>query len=175
MKAHRLVGISGLDTRALVRHLREAGAMNGVISSDGRSPAELFEELSSVPSMQGLNLADRVSTRQPYQWNEACRVGFDQRLHKRSDGRFQVVAIDFGIKRAILDRLVGHGCAVTGPFQDLQAEEGHRFGMVQLQAPLQASLSEQGGGHHQQFVFLLGREMHHRAAASDTLAKKREP
>lgn len=113
MKAHRLVGISGLDTRALVRHLREAGAMNGVISSDGRSPAELFEELSSVPSMQGLNLADRVSTRQPYQWNEACRVGFDQRLHKRSDGRFKVVAIDFGIKRAILDRLVAHGCDVT--------------------------------------------------------------
>ena len=113
MQTHQLVGISGLDTRALVRHLREVGAMNGVISSDGQPPAQLLALLKQAPSMQGLNLADRVTTREPYQWNQACSVGFDQRLQRRSDGPFRVVAIDFGIKRAILDRLVAHGCDVT--------------------------------------------------------------
>ena len=69
---HGVVGIHGIDTRALVRHLRETGAMNGVISSDGRSPQALLEELQSAPSMQGLNLADRVSTSEPYTWTSAC-------------------------------------------------------------------------------------------------------
>ena len=113
MQSHQLVGISGVDTRALVRHLREVGAMNGVISSDGQTPAQLFELLKQAPSMEGLNLADRVTTREPYQWNQACSVGFDQRLQRRSDAPFRVVAVDFGIKRAILDRLVAHGCDVT--------------------------------------------------------------
>ena len=128
MQTHQLVGISGLDTRALVRHLREVGAMNGVISSDGQTPAQLFELLKQAPSMQGLNLADRVTTREPYQWNQACSVGFDQRLQRRSDAPFRVVAVDFGIKRAILDRLVAHGCDVTvlPADTDLETVRSHR-------------------------------------------------
>ena len=128
MQTHQLVGISGLDTRALVRHLREVGAMNGVISSDGQTPAQLAELLKQAPSMQGLNLADRVTTREPYQWNQACSVGFDQRLQRRSDAPFRVVAIDFGIKRAILDRLVAHGCDVTvlPADTDLETVRSHR-------------------------------------------------
>ena len=128
MQTHQLVGISGLDTRALVRHLREVGAMNGVISSDGQPPAQLLELLKQAPSMEGLNLADRVTTREPYQWNQACSVGFDQRLQRRSDAPFRVVAIDFGIKRAILDRLVAHGCDVTvlPANTDLDTVRSHR-------------------------------------------------
>ena len=128
MQTHQLVGISGLDTRALVRHLREVGAMNGVISSDGQTPVQLLELLKQAPSMQGLNLADRVTTREPYQWNQACSVGFDQRLQRRSDAPFRVVAIDFGIKRAILDRLVAHGCDVTvlPADTDLETVRSHR-------------------------------------------------
>ena len=110
---HGVIGIHGIDTRALVRHLREAGAMNGVISSDGRSPQALLEDLNTAPSMQGLNLADTVSTKEPYVWTSACAAAFDQRLQARPDKPYRVVAIDFGIKRAILDRLVGHGCEVT--------------------------------------------------------------
>ena len=113
MDRHGVVGICGVDTRALVRHLREGGAMNGVISSDGRSPEALFQDLQHVPPMEGLNLADRVSTRQPYSWTSSCAVGFDQRLRHRPESPYRVVAIDFGIKRAILDRLVAHGCEVT--------------------------------------------------------------
>ena len=111
---HGVVGIQGIDTRALVRHLRETGAMNGVISSDGRSPAELLEMVRSAPSMEGLNLADRVSTKSSYPWNAPCAVDFDRRLQSvRPESPYRVVAIDFGIKRAILDRLVSHGCDVT--------------------------------------------------------------
>ena len=113
MQEHQLVGIRGVDTRALVRHLREVGAMNGVISSDGRTPAELLRQLQNVPSMEGLNLVDSVSTKNAYGWNQACRVHFDQRIKTKPERPFRVVAIDFGIKRAILDRLVAHGCEVV--------------------------------------------------------------
>ena len=113
LEAHGVVGIQGIDTRALVRHLRDSGAMNGVISSDGRSPQELFRELQTAPSMQGLNLADKVSTTEPYTWSKPCAAPFDQRIQPRPERPYKVVAIDFGIKRAILDRLVGHGCEVT--------------------------------------------------------------
>ena len=110
---HGVVGICDLDTRALVRHLRESGAMNGVISSDGCSPQQLLERVQNAPSMEGLNLADQVTTSAPYTWTSRCGVGFDQRLKNRSDSPYRVVAIDFGIKRAILERLVAHGCDVT--------------------------------------------------------------
>ncbi|AII43329.1 carbamoyl phosphate synthase small subunit [Synechococcus sp. KORDI-100] len=113
MAEHDVVGICGIDTRALVRHLREGGAMNGVISSDGRSQTELLAELRSAPSMEGLNLADQVSTKTPYSRSTPSRVGFDQRLKSRLEHPYRVAAIDFGIKRAILDRLVAHGCDVT--------------------------------------------------------------
>lgn len=112
MAEHGVVGIHDVDTRALVRHLREVGAMNGVISSDGRSPSDLLAQVRDAPSMQGLNLADQVSTRSAYRWAEPCSAVFDQRLKPSRDPSYRVVAIDFGIKRAILDRLVAHGCEV---------------------------------------------------------------
>jgi carbamoyl-phosphate synthase small subunit len=113
LSAHGVVGIRGVDTRALVRHLREGGAINGAISSDGTAPQALLEQVRAAPSMQGLNLAAQVSTREPYTWNASCGAAFDARIQARPDRPYQVVAIDFGIKRAILDRLVAHGCSVT--------------------------------------------------------------
>ncbi len=108
-----VVGIRGVDTRALVRHLREGGALNGAIASDGTDPATLLAQVRAAPSMDGLNLAAQVSTREPYSWNRSCSAAFDTRLQARPDRPYRVVAIDFGIKRAILERLVAHGCAVT--------------------------------------------------------------
>jgi carbamoyl-phosphate synthase small subunit len=110
---HGVVGICGVDTRALVRHLREGGAINGAIASDGTAPAALLERVKSTPSMDGLNLAAQVSTRESYHWSRPCAAAFDTRLQSAPDRPYRVVAIDFGIKRAILDRLVAHGCAVT--------------------------------------------------------------
>lgn len=108
-----VVGIRGVDTRALVRHLREGGAINGAIASDGTDPSTLLQQVLATPAMDGLNLAARVSTREPYTWSRPCAAAFDTRLQPRPDRPYRVVAIDFGIKRAILERLVAHGCAVT--------------------------------------------------------------
>ncbi len=113
LERHGVVGIRGVDTRALVRHLREGGAINGAISSDGATPQALLDQVRSAPSMQGLNLAAAVSTREAYTWQQPCSADFDARLQDRPESAYRVVAIDFGIKRAILDRLVAHGCAVT--------------------------------------------------------------
>ncbi len=113
LNQHGVVGIQGIDTRALVRHLREGGAINGAISSDGTAPAALLEQVKAAPSMQGLNLAAVVSTTTPYDWNTPCGASFDARLQPAPDRPYRVVAIDFGIKRAILERLVAHGCQLT--------------------------------------------------------------
>ena len=113
LEQNGVIGIHGVDTRALVRHLRELGPMNGVISSDGRPALDLLEDLKQAPSMEGLNLADQVTTPTAYRWSKPCRVAFDQRFQTRPERPYRVVAIDFGIKRAILERLVSHGCDLT--------------------------------------------------------------
>jgi carbamoyl-phosphate synthase small subunit len=113
LQRHNVVGIAGIDTRALVRHLREGGAINGAISSDGSTPQQLLERVRSAPSMAGLNLAERISTPTPYDWTSLCSAGFDQRPQPSPQRPYKVVAIDFGIKRAILERLAAHGCTIT--------------------------------------------------------------
>jgi carbamoyl-phosphate synthase small subunit len=113
LKRHGVVGIRGVDTRALVRLLREGGAMNGGIASDGTSAADLLEQVRSAPSMAGLNLAAGVSTAESYRWTGLCNATFDRRLQPCPEPPYRVVAVDFGIKRAILERLVAHGCEVT--------------------------------------------------------------
>jgi len=112
LSRHGVVGICGVDTRALVRHLREGGAINGAISSDGTPPAALLEQVRSAPLMNGLNLAAQVTTASAYHWDRPCSATFDQRRQDTPQRPYRVVAIDFGIKRAILERLVAHGCSV---------------------------------------------------------------
>jgi carbamoyl-phosphate synthase small subunit len=113
LKRHGVVGIRGVDTRALVRLLREGGAMNGGITSDGTSASDLLEQVRSAPSMAGLNLAAGVSTVESYRWTGLCSATFDRRVQPWPERPYRVVAVDFGIKRAILERLVAHGCEVT--------------------------------------------------------------
>jgi len=76
LQHHSVVGISGIDTRSLVRHLREGGAMNGAISTDGSTPQQLLEQVRAMPSMAGLNLAKEVSTPEPYSWTSLCPVSY---------------------------------------------------------------------------------------------------
>ena len=114
LKDENVIGIHGIDTRLLVRHLRESGSLNGIISSD---PSFSIEKLSTLlketPSMTGLNLVDKVSTKKLFKVNSICPVQFDQRIKNIKTTPYNVVAIDFGIKQSILDRLVAHGCEVT--------------------------------------------------------------
>ncbi len=113
LQDENVVGIYGVDTRALVRHLRTAGTMNAAISSTGReSPAGLLKKIRDTPLMLGLDLTGKVTTKKTYKWQSTTPVEFDKRVCRRQYSPFKVVAIDFGIKRSILDRLVAHGCEV---------------------------------------------------------------
>jgi carbamoyl-phosphate synthase small subunit len=106
--------ISGLDTRALVRHLRTRGVMRGVLSSLGKRPEELVEAARRTPSMIGLDLASRVSTPERYEWSapvEPCSPS--DMAGEAAELKRHVVAYDFGIKRNILRRLAHVGCRVT--------------------------------------------------------------
>nr|AUG32114.1 carbamoyl-phosphate synthase small subunit [Paulinella longichromatophora] len=128
LKRHKIVGIRGIDTRALVRHIREVGTMNGAISNDHRPYLNILKEIKSAPTMDGLNLADTVSTSTKYHWNKLTSTSFDQRLQNSSQQPYRVIAIDFGIKRAILERLAAHGCDVTvlssnSTIEDVMAEK----------------------------------------------------
>jgi carbamoyl-phosphate synthase small subunit len=106
--------ISEMDTRALVRKLRTAGVMRGVLSTDGGTPDELVEMARRSPSMAGLDLATKVSTSTPYKWDQGVVMCSPSELiGEAQDPRFHVVAYDFGIKRNILRRLVHVGCRVT--------------------------------------------------------------
>jgi len=107
--------ITGIDTRALVRHLRSRGVMRGVLSAGApMNAAELVERARQSPSMAGLDLATRVSTRERYEWElpvEACSPS--ERIGAPKEGRLHVVAYDYGMKRNILRRLVQAGCRLT--------------------------------------------------------------
>ena len=106
--------VSELDTRALVRHLRTAGVMRGVLSATESNADVLVRKAREIPSMAGLDLASRVTTLENYQWTqpvEACSPS--EVVSAPAPLRHHVVAYDFGIKRNILRRLAHVGCRVT--------------------------------------------------------------
>ena len=106
--------ISGIDTRALVLHLRSRGVMRGVLSSVSTDARKLVERAKESPSMAGLDLATRVSTPQVYTWDQpAVAASPSENIGDAAEPRFNVVAYDFGIKRNILRMLVQSGCKVT--------------------------------------------------------------
>jgi carbamoyl-phosphate synthase small subunit len=107
-----VIGIAGIDTRALTRHLRTAGSQNGVISTEDLSEAELVEKARQVPSMKGLNLVPRVSPQRGYDWPEGYNSAFAQGHRDHGEKQYDVVAIDCGAKTNILRNLVEAGCNV---------------------------------------------------------------
>lgn len=94
-ETHHVVGISGIDTRFLVRHIRQKGAMNAVISSEDISKEALQSVLSGVPSMEGLELSSKVSTSSAYTLGDGNSL--------------KVAVLDLGVKRSILEHLVKRG------------------------------------------------------------------
>ncbi|MBK9169308.1 MAG: glutamine-hydrolyzing carbamoyl-phosphate synthase small subunit [Bryobacterales bacterium] len=111
---HGIPIVSGIDTRALVRHLRSRGVMRGVLSAVESEARVLIERARAIPPMAGLDLATRVSTPESYPWNEPVTPCSPSDLTgPPAETRFHVVAYDYGIKRNILRRLVHSGCRVT--------------------------------------------------------------
>jgi carbamoyl-phosphate synthase small subunit len=110
---HNLVAISDVDTRALVSYIRDHGAMNAIISSETDNIDNLKAQLSLVPSMEGLELASKVSTKEPY------FVGDE-------NAEFKIAALDIGIKKNILRNFVKRGAYIkvfpyNSSFEDLHS------------------------------------------------------
>ncbi|MBI5657890.1 MAG: glutamine-hydrolyzing carbamoyl-phosphate synthase small subunit, partial [Geobacter sp.] len=124
LKENGVVGIQGIDTRALTRHLRDKGAQNGIISTVDFDPASLMHKLQAVPSMAGLDLASGVSCDKPYHWSEKLwELGTGYTQASAGELKYKVVAYDFGIKYNILRCLVSAGCDVTVVPASFPAEE----------------------------------------------------
>jgi carbamoyl-phosphate synthase small subunit len=115
LKRHNLVGISGIDTRALTRRIRDKGAPIGVIaySSEGLFDIpSLLKQAQEWSGLDGLDLAKEVTCQSPYEWNESLwQLG--EGYGQQTSPRHHVVAMDFGAKRNILRCLAASGCRVT--------------------------------------------------------------
>jgi len=113
LKLHGIVGIHGIDTRRLVKHLRTAGAQMGVISTGG-SPKALVDRARALPGMEGQDLASRISTAQAYEWTQqGADAWSDAAREPQPSPSHHVVAYDWGLKRAMLRLLAESGCRVT--------------------------------------------------------------
>ncbi|HKX28011.1 MAG TPA: glutamine-hydrolyzing carbamoyl-phosphate synthase small subunit [Blastocatellia bacterium] len=124
LKLHGIVGISEIDTRALVRHIRDKGAMRACISAVDLNEASLVEKARNSPSMVGRNLVDEVTCGDPYDWaaikDEQRTLDPVSKLRGEAatallpdEEPFRVVAYDFGIKFYILRYLAALGCKIT--------------------------------------------------------------
>jgi carbamoyl-phosphate synthase small subunit len=102
LNAHDVLAVGGVDTRALTRHLRDKGALRGVVSTDDLDVASLRHRAQKLPRMAGLDLASVVTCGEP---SETPATGSAAALH--------VVAFDFGVKRSIVGYLAAAGCRVT--------------------------------------------------------------
>ncbi len=111
MKEHGIVGIQGIDTRALTRHLRDHGAQTGIISTTEADPSRLVERARGVPGLVGRDLVREVTVTEPQGWSQG-EWDLKRGYLPPPEPRFRVVAFDSGIKQNILRCLAGLGCAV---------------------------------------------------------------
>jgi carbamoyl-phosphate synthase small subunit len=115
LKSQDVTGITGVDTRAVTRHIRLEGAQNVAVAYAKGGVLDIPAILAEVkrhPSLKGMELAEGVSCAKPYAWTEAAwQLG--KGYGKQGKARFKVAAIDYGVKNNILRRLVSAGCDVT--------------------------------------------------------------
>jgi len=99
LKQEKISAICGLDTRALTKHIRDEGAMRAAIAPDdcNLSDDELLSQVRESEKMSGMDLVTRVTTAEPY-------------IVKNPNAKYKVVALDFGIKQNIVNRLIAYGC-----------------------------------------------------------------
>jgi carbamoyl-phosphate synthase small subunit len=112
LAAQGILGVEHLDTRAITRHIRNAGAMRAIISTHDLSPPSLVNKANAIPKMAGLNLAKEVTTPQPFYWENGnpemidCNSRrLDNTIWRHRGEKPAVVAFDFGIKFNILRQL----------------------------------------------------------------------
>ncbi len=128
---HNIIGIQGIDTRALTRRLRVHGVMNGCLSTEDLNPESLVAKAKAWRGLVGWDLVQRVTCPNPYAWRNngqpqqagVALVENDVNGDTPKAGRYKVVALDFGIKYNILRQLTEHGCEVQVVPAKTSAEE----------------------------------------------------
>lgn len=114
LRKHGVVAIEGVDTRALVRHVRDQGAQRAVLSTDDADASSLLAKVRASESIVGVNLAGTVSCAAPYGFDaDGLPTSHTFAIASAAAPRFKVVAYDCGAKRSILENLVRTGCELT--------------------------------------------------------------
>jgi len=111
LREKNVVGITEVDTRALVRHIRTHGAQNAALSSTNTDPHHVIALARAAPDMNGLDLAKEVTCAELYQWEVIGNWGLSN--YQSPITNYHVAAYDFGLKRNTLRLLAAHGCRVT--------------------------------------------------------------
>jgi len=137
LKNHGILGIEGVDTRALTKHIRTAGAMKAVISTEDMDKDQLVEKAKASPGLIGRDLVKEVTCPVPYHW-EGRLAASSHPLFTPGDHRYRIIAMDFGIKHNILRLLESLGCDITVVPAKTTADEilsSHPDGIVLSNGP----------------------------------------
>src|SRR5208337_4454975 len=102
LQQHNIIGVEGVDTRAITRHIRSVGALKAVISTEDLDPQRLVRKAQDAPGLVGRDLVQEVTCQKQYLWSAG-----------QTTATFKVAAMDFGAKHNILRILAGLGCEVT--------------------------------------------------------------
>ena len=116
LRDHRVVAISGIDTRALTRVLRTSGAMRGALATGTVDPQDLVTRARNAPTMEGCDLVQGVTCAEPFEWDPSTdrgSIGFELQPERRTKQRLRIAAYDYGMKRNILRRFSAYDCDVT--------------------------------------------------------------
>lgn len=115
LASHRIMGAEGMDTRAITRHIRLAGAMKAILSTDDHDRDRLVEKAKTSPGLLGRDLVKEVTCERPFPWTSGndSQFSYSNLQPSTSPSRFKVVALDYGVKYNILRSLCDWNCEVT--------------------------------------------------------------
>jgi len=122
LEENGVIGICGIDTRALVRIIRRYGVMKGYIGIGDISPEEAVKKARSIPDISELDLVSQVSHRSVYRWEEGTWK-WPEGYTKQKEKRYRIAVIDYGVKRNILRLMVDRGLDLTCFPHNVSAEE----------------------------------------------------
>jgi carbamoyl-phosphate synthase small subunit len=113
--SHRIMGVEGMDTRAITRHIRLAGAMKAILSTDDPDRDRLVEKAKTSPGLLGRDLVKEVTCERPFPWTSGSdsQFSYANLQSPAPPSRFKVVALDYGVKYNILRSLCDWNCEVT--------------------------------------------------------------
>lgn len=120
---HGIMGIGGIDTRALTRHIRTCGAMRAILSTADDSTERLLEKVRQSPTMVGANLVDGVTCREAYTWTDRNAEEWQYRENIDEERNLRIAVYDFGVKNNILRKFAERGCTLRVFPSHTRAEE----------------------------------------------------